>query len=340
MKVQKYGLFQSLTSPICRKYCSILHCFFIDLYKKCYFCGLNHTCMKKKSLPHHNQLPIFFTVEVDSLLTIEEDYFRLVEYRPDRNVLPEYFRIDYYSIMVLVEGEMQCSINLHHLQAKAPCVITLLPDFVLHVDTVSDNCEALILAHNAKFAEDLQMNDYSYRAKQAARAYPCNELAEEQLQTTVQYFRLMQGVLRQQGSNPNTRDCALKLTSSLFRYMQGIFSEIYERQATCSRAEQLTADFYSLVEQNCIQHKNIAWYAEQLCITPKYLANVIKKTTGRPVGAWLDEHILLQAKTLLTTTRLTVQQIADRLGFKNQSHFGTFFRRHTGVGPALFRKNV
>lgn len=340
MKVQNYRLFWPTASSTFRNYCSDLPLFFMDLDKNCYFCGLKYTCMKKKFLPHHNQLPIYNTVEVDSLLMIDNDYFRLVEYRPDRNVLPEYFRIDYYSIVILLEGEMQCSINLLHLQAKAPCIITLLPDFVLHVDTVSDNCKALILAHGAKFADDLQMNDYSYRAKQAARAYPCNGLTEVQLQTTVQYFSLLQAVLRQQNGNPNVRDCTLKLTSSLFHYLQGSFSALYERQATCSRAEQLTADFYSLVEQNCIQHKNIAWYAEQLCITPKYLSNVIKKTTGRPVGAWLDEHILLQAKTLLTTTRLTVQQIADRLGFKNQSHFGTFFRRHTGVGPALFRKNV
>lgn len=312
----------------------------MDLDKKWYFCGLEYTCMKKKSLPHRNQLPIFDTVEVDSLLMLDNDYFRIVEYHPNRNVLPEFFHIDYYAIVILLEGEMQFSINLHHLQAKAPCIITLLPDFVLHVDAISENSKMLILAHNDKFANDLQMNDYSYRAKQAARAYPCNELTEKQLQTSVQYFRLLQKVLKQQNGNPNTRDCALKLTNSLFHYLQGSFSALYERQATCSRSEQLTADFFGLVEQNCFQHKNIAWYAEQLCITPKYLANVIKKTTGRPVGAWLDEHILLQAKTLLTTTRLTVQQIADRLGFKNQSHFGTFFRRHEGVGPALFRKGV
>lgn len=296
--------------------------------------------MKKNPLSHHTPLPIFDTNEVESLLMIDNDYFRIVEYHPDRNVLPEYFHIDYYAIVILLEGEMQCSINLHHLRAKAPCINILLPDFVLHVDAISKNSKMLILAHNDKFADDLQMNDYSYRAKQAARAYPCNELSEWQLKTTVQYFRLLQEVLRQQNGNPNTCDCALKLTSSLFHYLQGSFSALYDRQATCSRAEQLTTDFFGLVEQNCIQHKNIAWYAEQLCITPKYLANVIKKTTGRSVGVWLNEHILLQAKTLLTTTRLTVQQIADKLGFKNQSHFGTFFRRHVGVAPVLFRKSV
>lgn len=293
--------------------------------------------MKRQPNSHANSLPIFDTDEVDTLLTLDNEYFRIFEYKPNRNVLPEYFHIDYYAIEILLEGEMHCSINLHDFHAEAPCVITLLPNYVLHVDSSSENCKALILAHNAQFADDLQMNDYSYRAKQAARAYPCNDLTEEQTHTTVQLLQTMQSLLQQQ-SNPNVRDCILKLTSSLYLYLQGCFIEFYKRQATQSRSEQLTADFYSLVEQNCLLHKNIAWYAEQLCITPKYLANVIKKMTGKAVGAWLDDFVLLQAKTLLTTSRLTIQQIADRLGFKNQSHFGTFFRRATGISPKNYRK--
>ncbi|MBO4231835.1 MAG: AraC family transcriptional regulator [Bacteroidales bacterium] len=290
------------------------------------------------SFIHQNTLPIFNTDKVDSMQTLG-DYFQLAEFHINPNAFPEYFRTDYYVVEILLEGEMHCSINLHYMYAKAPCVIILLPDFVLHVDSVSDNCNALILAHDTKFADDLQMNDYSYRAKQAVRAYPCNELKESQLHTTVHYFRLLQNVLEEQEHNPNVRDCVLKLTSSLFHYLQGCFVELYQRQSAYSRAEQLTADFFGLAEQNCLKHRNIAWYAEQLCIAPKYLANVIKKTTAKPVGTWLDGYILLKAKTLLTTTSLTIQQIADTLGFKNQSHFGTFFRRATGVGPKKYRES-
>ena len=292
----------------------------------------------KKRLSHNHHLPIFKTDRVDSLVTLDDDYFQLSEYHPKNNAFPKYFHIDYYAVEILLEGEMHCNINLHDLHAKAPCVITLLPDFVLHVESVSKNCKVLILAHNDKFADDLQMHDYSYRAWQAARAYPCNRLTKKQLQTSVQYFHLMREVLRQQDSNPNVRDCVVKLTNSWFHYLQGSFSELYQQQAEHSRAEQLTADFIGLAEQNCCQHKHIAWYAEQLCVAPKYLANVIKNTTGKTVGTWLGDYVVLQAKTLLTTSRLSVKQIADRLGFQNQSHFGTFFRRATGVSPKGYRE--
>lgn len=294
--------------------------------------------MKKHSFHRHDSFPIFNTDEVDFRLELDGDYFRLLEYHPQCSVLPDYFRIDYYAVVIFLKGEMNCSINLHNIHVRTPSVITLLPDFVLHVDSVSEDCKALILAHNERFADDLQMNDYSYRAKHAARTYPCNDLSEGQLQTSLQYFYLLHEVLRQQ-ENPNVRDCTVKLTCSFFHYLQGCFNKLYKRQSLLSRAEQLTTDFFGLMEENCFQHKHLAWYAEQLCITPKYLANVIKKMTGKPAGAWFDEYILLQAKTLLTSSRLTIQQVSDRLGFKNQSHFGTFFRRATGLNPTLFRKH-
>ena len=208
--------------------------------------------MKAQPSFHPNPLPIFDTDKVDSILALDDNYFRIFEYRPNQNILPEYFRIDYFAIEILLEGEMHCSINLHDIHAKAPCVITLLPDFVLHVDSVSEKCRALILAHSTQFSDDLQMNDYSYRAKQAARAYPCNELTEKQTHTTVQLVQTMQDLLQQQQSNPNVRDCILKLTSSLYLYLQGCFIEFYKRQATQSRSEQLTADFFGLAESNCL----------------------------------------------------------------------------------------
>ena len=72
--------------------------------------------------------------------------------------------------------------------------------------------------------------------------------------------------------------------------------------------------------------------------TPIYLSNVVKRVTGSTVGDHIANCLVRQAKSLLLTTVLSVQEIADRLGFKNQSHFGTFFRRAVGVSPRAFRE--
>lgn len=57
-------------------------------------------------------------------------------------------------------------------------------------------------------------------------------------------------------------------------------------------------------------------------------------------GDCIDVNIIRQAKALMQIKTLTLQQISDSLGFQNQSHFGTFFHRHTGLRPKAFRLNT
>ena len=105
-----------------------------------------------------------------------------------------------------------------------------------------------------------------------------------------------------------------------------------------TRNEEITGRFMHMVDANCEQQHSLDWYADQLCLTTRYVANTVKQTLGITASACI-EHVLVQrAKTLLLTTTKSIQEIADQLGFQNQSHFGTFFKRHEGMSPAAFRK--
>ena len=110
--------------------------------------------------------------------------------------------------------------------------------------------------------------------------------------------------------------------------------------AQLSRAEQICGQFLSLVEMHCREQHRVDWYASQMCLAPKYLSNVLKQTLNIPPNTCIDRALIRQAKSLLSSTPLSVQQISDRLGFQNQSHFGTFFRRQVGISPAAFRKRT
>lgn len=68
------------------------------------------------------------------------------------------------------------------------------------------------------------------------------------------------------------------------------------------------------------------------------MANVIKDVTGRSAGEFITTNLAMQAKSLLRSTTLSILEISDRLGFQNQSHFGTIFKRHTDLSPKAFRE--
>ena len=107
--------------------------------------------------------------------------------------------------------------------------------------------------------------------------------------------------------------------------------------ANHSSAEYIFERFVQLLEdprQPCV---SVNGYAELLHVTPKYFSGVCKRLSGKTANEIICEEVVRQAKLMLRDNSLSIKQIAERLNFANQSHFGTFFRRHTGVSPCGFR---
>ena len=106
-----------------------------------------------------------------------------------------------------------------------------------------------------------------------------------------------------------------------------------------SRAEAIFANFIHLLEQNFRAQHRVSWYADQLCITPKYLSETVKTISQRPPNEWIDHYIILEARVLLKDTTKSIKEIADELNFPNQSFLGKYFKEHVGVSPSEYRKS-
>ncbi len=81
----------------------------------------------------------------------------------------------------------------------------------------------------------------------------------------------------------------------------------------------------------------MGFYARELCITPKYLTTLIRRVSGKSVSEWIDIYVVLEAKALLRFSNRSVQEVAYALNFPNQSFFGSYFKRITGMSPSEFR---
>lgn len=100
----------------------------------------------------------------------------------------------------------------------------------------------------------------------------------------------------------------------------------------------LSDRFFRLLATHYKQYRTVQFYAERLNLTPKYLSTAIKRATGRPMLSWINEAVMIDAKMLLRTTDLTVQQLSEMLNFSSPSAFVQFFRKHTATTPHLYRK--
>jgi AraC-like DNA-binding protein len=104
-----------------------------------------------------------------------------------------------------------------------------------------------------------------------------------------------------------------------------------------TRKENLVMNFTHLVQRQFRKNRTVQAYAEQLHITPKYLTEAVKEITGKTAGEIIDSYVMLEAKMLLDDPVLSIAQISDELHFSNQSFFGKFFKRHTGISPKAYR---
>ena len=98
----------------------------------------------------------------------------------------------------------------------------------------------------------------------------------------------------------------------------------------------MSDQFLALVQQNFRKERFLEFYASKLEVTPKHLSRTIKKQTGYTAVEWIERYVILEAKVLLKSSNLNIQQIADELNFPSQSFFGKYFKKLTGVSPKEF----
>ena len=160
-------------------------------------------------------------------------------------------------------------------------------------------------------------------------------LSDEQLELVLRYFDFLRALIEE-----NQQKTALNMVRSLVYYLVECKSTYPKNMHSLTRSEQICGQFLSLVELYCMEQHKVEWYANQLHLAPKYLSNVLKQTLDTSPNILIDQALIRHAKSLLSSTSLSIQQIADQLGFQNQSHFGTFFKHQTGLSPSAFKQSV
>lgn len=96
--------------------------------------------------------------------------------------------------------------------------------------------------------------------------------------------------------------------------------------------------FVFLAHDYCTEEREVSFYADKLCISARYLSDVVRRTTHQSVKELVDKIVALGIKVLLQSTALPIQEIAYKMHFPDQSYLGRYFKKHTGISPSAFRQ--
>ena len=107
-----------------------------------------------------------------------------------------------------------------------------------------------------------------------------------------------------------------------------------------SNKESIAMKFAMLVFENRETHREVAYYADQLCISPLYLTKVIHDVNGQSARDMIADYTIIGIKTLLRNADITIKDVVRHSGFSSQSSFSRFFRKHTGMSPSEYRRTI
>ncbi|MBQ2728616.1 MAG: AraC family transcriptional regulator [Alistipes sp.] len=245
--------------------------------------------------------------------------------------------IDGFSALIMLTGEATVQVNMKSYTIKPNTIVFFNPNSVIRSERVSANASGYFLAYSKSFINDIQVGlSASLPIYMHFRISPVLRVTQEDVTEILQVFRLMKRVLH--GEEMRYRN---EIVRSLFTTAFYIIAEINKREEAQrpkqGRCEVIFDEFMLLLEKHCRRERNVGFYAKLLNLTPKYFSTAIKEVSGKTAARWIDEAVILEAKTLLKYSGMSIQEIAYELNFSTQSFFGKYFKQHTGDSPSRYK---
>ena len=237
------------------------------------------------------------------------------------------------AIVLCTSGNCRIKINLEEYEIKAPQLVTLMSGQIFELISDINGLDGYVISLSKRFIDKVNLPGWQH---QYMKMYnnPITDIDQDMLNS----LRIFYAILYRAAKNDNN-PFRLQIIENLISvfYYGGISSFDSEVESNLKYKNHIVANFLELVQQHYREERLIQYYAGRLCITPKYLSKLVKEHTGRAATDWIEQHVILEARAMLQSTDLSIQQIATALNFPNQSFFGKYFKRATGVSPKQYR---
>lgn len=250
----------------------------------------------------------------------------------------ESFIFEGFVLMICLKGEAVFKVNYreHTLVPNAAFII-----FPRQVFSMSKRSEDLFL-ESMFLSSDyiLQLpQPRNFDLLKTMSLDPVKKMKEEMLHNMLEFHSLIAKYHRGEDS-PYKEEQVKAFVFALFLELAKAYTDSPKEIArTISRQEQLTDNFLTLLIKHYAEERSVAFYADKLCLTPKYLSMTIKKITGHSILDWIHEVVIIEIKKQLKTTDKTVLQISEEMNFPNPSFFSQYFKQHTGMAPLQYKKS-
>lgn len=247
--------------------------------------------------------------------------------------------VEGFLFAVVTHGQAQLSVDENTYHLKVGDVVTCKPRNIFEKSMMSMDFNALVLFLSPEYVAQLSQMvrmEWTYSMFSSShKILHADEMA-------VNRYRLFFSLLQNHLSSPDTphKELSLRLLFASMAYDLHDLHKFEEEELlrqTYSSGENILRRFMQHLHDPSLPYLNVNGYASLFNITPKYFSSVCKRLTGRTANQLISDEIIRSSQISLRDSSKSVKQIAALMGFKNQSHFGRFFRQQTGISPQQYR---
>jgi AraC family transcriptional activator of pobA len=246
--------------------------------------------------------------------------------------------MNYVGLIVCEKGYFCFDVDKKKFTARAGETVFLSEGNNFSIGELSDDLRVSILFyHIDPIREILGSSIVAMYLYTTLTPEPCYVWTSGEESDLARYIALL-GRHRKSAQNPfDNHECKLLLLALTYRLCSIYSRRIIEEKNVAGHKIDTFIKLIRLIEKYYMQERGVAFYADKLCLSPKYLSALSKSVCGYTVQELVFRAIIRKSIFWLKNTNKSVQEISDDLNFPNASFFGTFFKKQTGLAPSYYR---
>lgn len=286
----------------------------------------------QKSVLHEYFTDQLAVVDIDNPLAGPEEKEERVPMRLKASVL-----------FLILSGEMDIDVNYqqHNIQ-KNTAMHLIANDIILDI-SYSPGFKGYLVIFSPEIRSEimgLTVGIRLPRAGQLKRAYPIQELSEQEFLRIIGYIERIKSYISDETHLYRSPMIRNEIMNLLWDIDNSRWRKHGNAEPNLTHSELLREKFRELLVEKCRHHRDVGYYAQQLCVTPDYLSRVIREHDGGSAMKWIVNAVVMEAKCLMRQPGKTINEIAQEMNFPDQSTFGKFFKKHTGVSPKEYQRGL
>ena len=255
-------------------------------------------------------------------------------YLPDTGACPVQYphQDDYYYFGLIEEGYCQISIDFGTREFLQGSIVVIQPGQVHHYLSL-EHLKAYALMIDSAYIDDKERRVLQeYMLNHSCISCDENALKELKLLFSILSVRMQQRI--DEGNKRIIKHLSHTIVSIIVCH---ILTQ-REKKDEQRRYMEITLRFREEMKREKHLHRSVSYYAGRLHLSPAYLNEAVRITTGFSVSRNIQDEVTLRAKRMLVYTSRNIQEIAEALGFEDYAYFSRYFTKAVGVSPSLFRK--